>query len=177
MKERLAIVVYATFTVIGLTTFVLSWFSLFSGDIVIAVMSIVFALIAYGTGWSIRYIITGNKDSFIVDIVLNAFPKKKLALFAIANLPIYDLTNQTKPMNLAEEKSNLSDDANLNSLIYSGILSFQFFIYLELIKSRFGKEPSTMAKEYMCLTLDRFGKESDAESNLGQDMKIYISIL
>lgn len=177
MKERLATVVYAIFTVIGLSTFVISWFSLFSGEIFIAVMIIVFAIIAYGIGWSIRYIITGNNDSFIVDIVLNTFFKKKLTLFAIANLPIYDLTNQTKPLNLAEEKSNLSNDENLNSLIYSGILSFQFFIYLELIKSRFGKEPSTMAKEHMCLTLDRFGKESDASSNLGQDIKIYIDII
>lgn len=177
MKERLATVVYAIFTVIGLSTFVLSWFSLFSGEIFTAVMIIVFALIAYGIGWSIRYIITGNKNSFILDIFLNSFSKKKLTLFAIANLPIYDFTNQTKPMNLAEEKSNLSNDDNLNSIIYSGILSFQFFIYLELIKSRFGKEPSTMAKEHICITLDRFGQESDTASNLGQEIKIYIDII
>ncbi|MBP7709656.1 MAG: hypothetical protein KA100_01125 [Rickettsiales bacterium] len=177
MKERLATVVYSIFTIIGTVILMISVWGLFSEGIVPAIIGILVASFSYGVGWSIRYIITGNKDSFIIDLILDGWPKKKLTLFAIANLPIYDFINQTKPLSFAEENSNLSDNENLNSLIYSGILAFQFFIYLELIKARFGDEPSKMAKEHMCLTLDRFGQETDPKSYLGQDIKKYIEII
>lgn len=177
MKERLVAVLYSIFTIISAVILMMSLWAIFFEGIVPAIICILAASFIYGIGWSIRYIITGSKDSFIINLILDGWPKKKLTLFAIANLPIYDFINQTEPLNFAEKKSNLSDNENLNSLIYSGVLSFQFFIYLELIKSRFGDEPSKMAKEHMCLTLDRFGQETDPKSHLGQDIKKYIEII
>lgn len=180
MKERLATVLYAIFTIVGLLIFGLSTLFLFSGDddgIWLTLIGAVFALIVFGIGWSMRYVITGNKNSFLLNLIKNVSPKKKLTLFAIANLPIYDLTNQTEPLDFAEKQSTISDDENINSLVFSGILAFQLFIYLELIKARFGKEVSKMAEEHMCLTLDRFSEEDNSEPPLGQGIKRYIDIV
>lgn len=178
MKERFAKIMYAASVICAGTTLLIPVLIALDGNMDVFIpfflIALVIALIVYSVGWSIRYIITGDKSSFLL-VYLASVKQKKYSIFMLANLPIYDFIQQTPPLDMAEKSSDITDDEDVNALIYSGIISYQLLIYLEYVRIRFGSEVCRVVEEQMYITLDR-PTEDLQSSSLGKTTKIFIDI-